>query len=53
MFEKCPLVENRQCAFASYDKQEKLRCGFATHPNYVSEIKVCPLKLKKARRKRR
>ena len=52
MFEKCPII-NRMCAYCGYDTQKRLRCGFATHPNLVSELKVCPLKAKKARRKRR
>jgi|TARA_Y100000114_G_scaffold33490_1_gene28913 hypothetical protein len=51
MFEKCPLKENQVCAFAGYDKQKRLRCGFATSPNLVSDLKVCGLKLKKARKK--
>jgi len=53
MFEKCPLIENRICPYAGYDKEQRLRCGFATHPNLVSDLKVCGLKLKKARKRKR
>tara|TARA_Y100001973_G_scaffold9900_1_gene13491 strand:- start:2156 stop:2311 length:156 start_codon:yes stop_codon:yes gene_type:complete len=51
MFAKCPLKDNQMCAFAGYDKEKRLRCGFATFPNLVSSLKVCGLKLKKARKK--
>lgn len=52
MFERCPLKSNNKCGYAGYDKQNRLRCGFATNPNFVSELKVCPLAQKKARRKK-
>ena len=52
MFERCPLKDNRACPYAGYDKNKELRCGFATHPNKVRDLKVCGLELKKAKRKK-
>tara|TARA_Y100001963_G_scaffold95780_1_gene131802 strand:+ start:4727 stop:4888 length:162 start_codon:yes stop_codon:yes gene_type:complete len=53
MFEECPMINNRKCGFAGYDKNKELRCGLATFPNKVRELSLCPReKLKKRKYKR-
>lgn len=31
------------CAFCGYDEKKELRCGFASHPNKIIDLKKCPL----------
>lgn len=66
MFEKCPLIDNKRCPQAGYSKyfprriqtthESKLCCGSnmgSFEENIISNMKVCPLKsLKKKKRKR-
>ena len=43
MFEKCPIVNNKQCAMCGYDSEGLLRCGFAKPENRVDYMKSCPI----------
>ena len=43
MFELCTIVDCI-CGFCALDKEQKLRCGYATGENHIKNMKSCPNK---------
>ena len=65
MFEKCKLIDNKKCPHAGYNKyfarriqtthESNLCCGLnigSFKENIISNLRVCPLKSLKKKRKR-
>ena len=48
MFELCTIVDCI-CGFCATDKQQELRCGYATGENHIKDMKSCPRKSIKKR----
>ena len=48
MFELCIIVDCI-CGFCALDKEQKLRCGYATGENHIKNMKSCPNKKMKKR----
>jgi len=48
MFELCTIVDCI-CGFCATDKQQELRCGYATGENHIKNMKSCPNKKMKKR----